>query len=184
MRPTASFSATKENAVWCKNQHIITQRTPSLQWNMVAAASCCGDVSQQQGLGKWSKSRGSWMVLNTGVFLTKTCFRWSMIWDWDRGSPSNRTMTPSMQLKQHDWFKVKRVHVLEQPSQIPDLNPTEPLRSDLKIAAHQREPSNLKALEQFWLVEWTKIPVTRYGKLMTLIQSDAPERWLSTQYWV
>ena len=43
--------------------HHITQRTPS----------CCGDVFQQPGLGNWSGWRERWMVLNTGIFLSKTC---------------------------------------------------------------------------------------------------------------
>ncbi|CAJ0967200.1 unnamed protein product [Ranitomeya imitator] len=59
---------------------------------------------------------------------------------------------------------VKRVNVLEWPSQSPDLNPIESLWSDLKIAVHQRKPSNLKELEQFCL-ECAKRPVARCGKL-------------------
>ena len=35
---------------------------------------------------------------------------------------------------------------------------------DLKIAVHQRNPSNLKVLEQFFLEDWAKIPVARYAK--------------------
>ena len=31
------------------------------------------DVFQQQGLGNWSESRERWVVLNTGIFLSKTC---------------------------------------------------------------------------------------------------------------
>ena len=52
------------------------------------------------------------------------------------------------------------------PSQSPDLNPIENLWHDLKIAVHQRNPSNLKELEQFCLEEWTNIPVARYAKLI------------------
>ena len=36
----------------------------------------------------------------------------------------------------------------------------------LKIAVHQRNPSNLKELEQFCLEEWAKIPVARCVKLI------------------
>ena len=35
-----------------------------------------------------------------------------------------------------------------------------------KIAVHQRNPSNLKELEQFCLEEWAKIPVARCAKLI------------------
>jgi hypothetical protein len=47
----------------------------------------------------------------------------------------------------------KYLNVLEWSSQRPDLNPTENLWYDLKIAVHQRNPSNFKELEQFCLEE-------------------------------
>ena len=59
----------------------------------------------------------------------------------------------------------KHLNVLEWPSQSQDLNPIENLWYDLKIAVHQRNPSNLKKLEQFCL-EWAKIPVARCAKLI------------------
>ncbi|MBN3272188.1 TCB1 transposase, partial [Polyodon spathula] len=65
-----------------------------------------------------------------------------------------------------EWFKGKHLNVLEWPSQSPDLNPIENLWYDLKIAVHQRNPSNLKELEQFCLEEWAKIPVARCAKLI------------------
>ena len=52
-------------------------------------------------------------------------------------------------------FKGKHVNVLEWPIEIPDLNPIENLWYDLKIAVQQRNPSNLKKLEQLW----AEIPV-------------------------
>ena len=52
------------------------------------------------------------------------------------------------------WIKGKILNVLEWPSQSPDLNPIENLRYDLKIAVHQRNPCNLKELEQFCLEQW------------------------------
>jgi hypothetical protein len=57
-----------------------------------------------------------------------------------------------------EWFKGKH--------QSPDLNPIENLWYDLKFSVHQRNPSNLKELEQFCLEEWAKIPVARCAKLI------------------
>ena len=37
---------------------------------------------------------------------------------------------------------------------------------NIKIAVHQRNPSNLKELERFCLEEWAKIPVARCAKLI------------------
>ena len=46
-----------------------------------------------------------------------------------------------------EWLWDNSVNVLELPSQSSDLNPFEHLRRDLKIAVHQRSPSNLTELE-------------------------------------
>jgi hypothetical protein len=73
-------------------------------------------------------------------------------------------MILSILLKQHEWFKGKYLNVLEWPSQ--SLNPIENLWYDLKIAVHQRTPSNLKELQQFCLEEWAKFPVARCAKLV------------------
>ena len=55
---------------------------------------------------------------------------------------------------------------MEWPSQSPDLNPIESLWYDLKMAEHERNPSNLKELEQFLQEEWKQIPVERCAKLI------------------
>ena len=48
-----------------------------------------------------------------------------------------------------EWFRSKLIHVLEWPSQSPDLNPIENLLQDLKIAVHRQSTSNLTELELF-----------------------------------
>ncbi|KAL7855533.1 hypothetical protein AOLI_G00191370 [Acnodon oligacanthus] len=65
-----------------------------------------------------------------------------------------------------EWFKTKHIHVLEWPSQSPDLNPIENLWQDLKTAVRKRSPSNLTELELFCKDEWAKISVTRCAKLV------------------
>ncbi|XDV35461.1 hypothetical protein PO909_005404 [Leuciscus waleckii] len=59
-----------------------------------------------------------------------------------------------------EWLHNNSVTVLEWPSQSPDLNPIEHLWRDLKMAVHQRLPSNLTELHQLHdaiMSIWTKI---------------------------
>ncbi|CAM4505953.1 unnamed protein product [Leuciscus chuanchicus] len=57
-----------------------------------------------------------------------------------------------------EWLHNNSVTVLEWPSQSPDLNPIEHLWRDLKMAVHQRLPSNLTELERICKEEWQRIP--------------------------
>ncbi len=50
--------------------------------------------------------------------------------------------------------------------QSPDLNPIEHLWRDLKMAVHQRLPSNLTELERICKEEWQRIPKSRCEKLV------------------
>ena len=129
MRLKLSFLAIKENAISALNPtpHIIL-RTPSPQWSMVVAASCCGDVFIRQGLGNWSELKEWWMALNTGTFLRETRFSLPRIWDWDGGFTFQRDNDPKHIAKATlEWFKGKHLNVLEWPIQSPDLNPFENL---------------------------------------------------------
>ena len=83
-----------------------------------------------------------------------------------------------------EWFKGKHLNVLEWASQIPDVNPIENLWYDLKIALHQRNPTNLKELDQFCIEGWAKIPVARCAKLIETYSTSRDcscnccKRWL------
>jgi hypothetical protein len=82
-----------------------------------------------------------------------------------------------------EWFMGKHLNVLEWPSQSPDLNRIENLWYDLKIALHQRNPSNLTELEQLCLEEWAKIRMAICAKLIEkyskrLASVIAAELWL------
>ncbi len=65
-----------------------------------------------------------------------------------------------------EWLHNNSVTVLEWPSQSPDLNPIEHLWRDLKMAVHQRLPSNLTELERICKEEWQRIPKFRCEKLV------------------
>uniref|UniRef100_A0A673XKP2 Tc1-like transposase DDE domain-containing protein n=1 Tax=Salmo trutta TaxID=8032 RepID=A0A673XKP2_SALTR len=63
------------------------------------------------------------------------------------------------------FMQRNKYHVLEWPSQSPDLNIIENLWDDLKRAVHARQPSNLTELEMFCKEEWSKIPSSRIHTL-------------------
>ncbi|KAG2466809.1 TC1A transposase, partial [Polypterus senegalus] len=63
-----------------------------------------------------------------------------------------------------EWLHNNSVTVLEWPSQSHDLNPIEHLWRDLKMAVHQRLPSNLTELERICKEEWQRIPKSRCEK--------------------
>ncbi len=65
-----------------------------------------------------------------------------------------------------EWLHNNSMTVLEWPSQSPDLNPIEHLWRDLKMAVHQRLPSNLTELERICKEEWQRIPKSRCEKLV------------------
>ncbi|KAI2650206.1 Transposable element Tcb2 transposase [Labeo rohita] len=62
-----------------------------------------------------------------------------------------------------EWLHNNSLTVLEWPSQSPDLNPIEHLWRDLKMAVHQRLPSNLTELERICKEEWQRIPKSSRG---------------------
>ncbi len=65
-----------------------------------------------------------------------------------------------------EWLHNNSVTVLEWPRQSPDLNPIEHLWRDLKMAVHQRLPSNLTELERICKEEWQRIPKSKCEKLV------------------
>ncbi len=86
-----------------------------------------------------------------------------------------------------DWLHNNSVTVLEWPSQSPDLNPIEHLWRDLKMAVHQRLPSNLTELERICKEEWQRIPKSRCEKLVSSfpkrLMAVLNQKGASTKYW-
>ncbi len=86
-----------------------------------------------------------------------------------------------------EWLHNNSVTVLEWPSQSPDLNPIEHLWRDLKMAVHQRLPSNLTELERICKEEWQMIPKSRCEKLVASfpkrLMAVLNQKGASTKYW-
>uniref|UniRef100_A0AAQ6A6F0 Tc1-like transposase DDE domain-containing protein n=1 Tax=Amphiprion ocellaris TaxID=80972 RepID=A0AAQ6A6F0_AMPOC len=84
------------------------------------------------------------------------------------------------------WLRNNSVTILDWPSQSPDLNPIEHLWRDLKMAVHQRSPSNLTELERICKEEWQRIPKSRCEKLVASfprrLMAVLAQKGASTQY--
>ena len=94
----------------------------------------------------------------------KTCSRALRISDWGEGSPSNGPKHTAKTMQ--EWLWDKSLNIFELPSQSPDLNLTEHLWRDLKIAVQRRSPFNLTALERICRDECEKLPKYRCAKLV------------------
>ncbi len=116
---------------------------------------------QLQGQDDWLQSRERWMRPSTGISWTKT-------FQQDNDPKHTAKITK-------EWLHNNSVTVLEWPSQSPDLNPIEHLWRDLKMAVHQRLPSNLTELERICKEEWQRIPKSGVKNLLHLSQKDS---WL------
>jgi hypothetical protein len=157
MRLKLSFLAIKENTMSGTNlTPLITPRTPS-----------CGDVFPSAGTGKLvriermvdgAKYRE---ILGGNLFQSSRDLRMGPRFPFQQDNGPKNTANATL-----EWFMGKHLNVLEWPSQSPDLNPIESLRSDLKIAVHQPNTSILKELEQFYLEEWAKVLVARCAILI------------------
>ena len=58
------------------------------------------------------------------------------------------------------------ISTLNWPSHSPDLNPFENLWNNLKVKIHERNPQNIKQLEELCKEEWGKVTLDQCGKLV------------------
>lgn len=65
-----------------------------------------------------------------------------------------------------DWFKSKKVRLVEWPSQSPDLNPIEHLWEELDRRCKGRNPSNKNDLFEMFKKEWNNIPLSTLVNLV------------------
>ena len=139
---------------------LITWPIPSLQSGLVMAASYGGDVLQQQELEDYSELRGRWMQKCKETSSMRTCSRalgWRFIFQQDNNPKHTAKITK-------ERLRDNSVNVHEWPSQSPDLNPSDPLWRNLKMAEHS--PSDLMELERSCTEEWEKLPKNRCAKLV------------------
>ena len=92
-------------------------------------------------------------ILRENVRLSDRQFKLNRSWMMQQDNDSkHRSKSTTESLQQ------KKIHLLEWPSQSPDLNPIKMLWHDLKRAVHTRHPKNITELKQFCKEECSKIP--------------------------
>lgn len=83
-------------------------------------------------------------------------------------------------------FQTKKIHLLERPSQSPDLNPAEMWWNDPKRATHTRHPNNMSELKQFYRQGWNKLPPEQIAGLIWkhLLEVIAAKRSTVNNKWL
>ena len=132
---------------------------------MVVAASCREEVFSAAGTGRLVRIEGKMNAAMYRDILDENLLQSALDLRLGRRFTFQHDNDPKQTAKRtKEWLRRKSVHVLEWPSQSPDLNPIEHLWRDLKMAVHQRSPSNLMKLERSCKEEWEKLPKNRCAK--------------------
>ncbi len=156
------FGLNSKRYVWGENQALlITCPIQSQQWSMVVAASCCGGFfscrDRTTGCNRGKDECGQVQ----GYPGRKTFSRVLRTSDWAEVYLPTRqwTLSTTAKITKEVASQQLRGLFLNGPSQSPDLNPIESSWRDLKMAVHQRLPSNLTELERICKEEWQMIPI-------------------------
>ncbi len=117
--------------------------------SMVVAASCwgvffsCRDRTTGCNRGKDECGQVQGYILDENLLQSAQDLRLGRRFTFQQDNDPKHTAKITK-----EWLHNNSVTVLEWPSQSPDLNPIEHLWRDLKMAVHQRLPSNLTELER------------------------------------
>ncbi len=189
MRPRYNFLPLILSGMCGENQALlITCPLQSQQRSMVVAASCCGGVFSAAGTGRLVAIEGKMNAAKYRDILDENLLQSAQDLRLGRRFTFQQDNDPKHTAKiMKEWLHNNSVTVLEWPSQSPDLNPIEHLWRDLKMAVHQRLPSNLTELERICKEEWQRIPKSRCEKLVASfpkrLMAVLNQKGASTKYW-
>ncbi len=161
------FGLNSKRYVWRKpgTAHHLSNTVPTVKHG--SGSIMLWGVFQLQGQDDWLQSRERWMpakyrdILDGNLLQSAQDLRLGRRFTFQQDNDPKHTAKITK-----EWLHNNSVTVLEWPSQSPDLNPIEHLWRDLKIAVHQRLPSNLTELERICKEEWQRIPKSRCEKLV------------------
>ncbi len=182
------FGLNSKRYVWRKpgTAHHLSNTVPTVKHG--GGSIMLWGCFQLQGQDDWLQSRERWMRPSTGISWTKNLLQSAQDLRLGRRFTFQQDNDPKHTAKiTTEWLHNNSMTVLEWPSKSPDLNPIEHLWRDLKMAVHQRLPSNLTELERICKEEWQRIPKSRCEKLVASLpkrlMAVLNQKGASTKYW-
>uniref|UniRef100_A0A8C5DSB5 Transposase n=1 Tax=Gouania willdenowi TaxID=441366 RepID=A0A8C5DSB5_GOUWI len=161
------FGHNKQRYVWRKKGAAFHEKNtlPTVKygggsimlWGCVAASGI-GNIARVEGRMDSIKYQ---QILEANITASVKKLKLKRGWLLQQDNDPKHTSKSTM-----DYFKKRKLKVLEWPSQSPDLNIIENLWVDLKRAVHARPPRNIAELEAFCKEEWGKITNNRIQRLV------------------